>query len=58
MSQLLPIPAVAMEILGMSSLDDKPTKNAPPNFTDATDVAKKSYLRHIASLIVDTYVID
>ena len=51
--------AAAMEILGMSSLDDeKPTKNAPPDSTDATDVAKKSYLRRIASLIVDTYVID
>ncbi|CAH3154050.1 unnamed protein product, partial [Porites evermanni] len=51
--------AAAMEILGMSSLDDeKPTKNAPPDSTDATDVAKKSYLRRIASLVVDTYVID
>ena len=43
----------------MSSLDDqKPTKNAPPNFTDVTDVAKTSYLRRIASPAVDTYVID
>ena len=49
--------AVAMEILGMSSLDhEKP--NLSPDFTDATDVAKKSYLRRIASLVVDTYVID
>ena len=45
--------AAALEILGMSSLDDeKPTKNAPPN-SDATDDAKKSYLRRIASLVVD-----
>ena len=48
--------AAATEIFGMSSLDDqKPTKNAPPNFTD---VAKTSYLRRIASPVVDTYVID
>ena len=40
--------AAATEIFGMSSLDDQnPTKNAPPNFTDATDVAKTSYLRRI-----------
>ena len=51
--------AAATEIFGMSSLDDQnTTKNAPSNFTDATDVAKTSYLRRIASLVVDTYVID
>ena len=45
--------AAALEILGMSSLDDeKLTKNAPPN-SDATDDAKKSYLRRIAPLVVD-----
>ena len=51
--------AAATEIFGMSSLDDqKPTKNALTNFTDATDVAKTSYLRRIASIVVDTYVSD
>ena len=51
--------AAATEIFGMSSLDDqKPTKNALTNFTDATDVAKTTYLRRIASIVVDTYVSD
>ena len=51
--------AADTEIFGMSSLDDQnPTKNAPPNFTDATDVGKTSYLRRIESPVVDTYVID
>lgn len=51
--------AAAIEILGMASLEDeKPTRNALPNHDSATNVAKKAYLRRIATLLVDRYVID
>ena len=51
--------AAAMELLGINSLDDeKPTKNVLPNPDCATTEAKRAYLRRIATLVVDTYVID
>lgn len=51
--------AAAIELLGMTSLEDAmPTKNLPPNPDGATSDAKKAYLRRIATLVVDSYIID
>lgn len=51
--------AAAIELLGMTSLEDeKPTKNLLPNPDSATSDAKKPYLRRIAPLVVDSYIID
>lgn len=35
-----------------------PTKNLPPNPDGATSDAKKAYLRRIATLVVESYIID
>lgn len=51
--------AAAIELLGMTTLEDeKPTKNLLPIPDGATSDAKKSYLRRIATLVVDSYIID
>lgn len=51
--------AAAVELLGMTNLDqEKPTKNVFPNPACATTEEKKAYLRRIATLVVDSYVID
>ena len=53
--------AAALKILGLNSLDpkEKPTKNVFPNQEDAsTKQEKKHYLRKIATLVVDEFVID
>lgn len=51
--------AAAIELLSKMKLDqEKPTKNVPPNPEHATVETKKAYLRKIASLVVDNYVID
>ena len=47
--------AAAIELFGMTSLEDAmPTKNLPPN----PDGATSDYLRRIATLVVDSYIID
>ena len=38
--------------------DAMPTKNLPPNPDGVTSDAKKAYLRRIATLVVDSYIID
>lgn len=48
----------AMHILGMDTLDGKPTKLCfPPNKPKDID-HKRSYINKIASLIVETFVVD
>lgn len=50
--------AAAMKVLGMMSLDASPSTNVFPFEDNATDSNKKSYLNKIASLVVDTFVVD
>jgi hypothetical protein len=47
--------AATMTVLGMTKIDDKPSAN---EFRNGSDKEKKAYLHKIASLVVDTYVID
>lgn len=50
--------AAAMEMLGMERLSDKPTKNeVPEGLHNESKVTQKLFLRKIASLVVDKYVI-
>ena len=51
--------AAAAEVLGITSSDqDRPTKNLLPNPKNATTEAKHAYLRRVATLVIDDYVID
>lgn len=49
--------AAALKMLGMKSIDDKPTANTFSG-GDSDERGKRDYLRNIASTIVDTHVID
>jgi len=48
--------AATLKVLGMQSIDDKPTENKYSG-NDNTKT-KKDYLRTIATKVVDTYIID
>ena len=51
--------AATIQVLGMKKVDDtNPTNHAFTGGPDATQQVKKEYLRKIASLVVDVFVID
>lgn len=51
--------AAALEILGMGTLNDKPTTNEfPEGLIHESKAKQKLYLRKIASMVVDKYVIQ
>lgn len=50
--------AAALYILGMTSITGNPTKNFPEDLPNSQKKIKKTYLHNLASMVVDTYVID
>lgn len=53
------IVVAALEILGMSDISGKPTRNTfPLSLPTASEATQRVYLRAIAAKVVDTYAID